>query len=133
MDFIRIIHPKHYDPDRKSFSSLAFKPSSDGGISVVSRECIEQTGSSICGHIAKFYGTVSGSPPIFWEIPAGILPPQCQFIQNPSDTGDDCHHNLIGLNDREARRIIKQTPLDEMHICLVIGGHCPLTEADLQP
>jgi hypothetical protein len=131
MGFLRIIHPKHYDPDTRRFRSLAFKPSSDGGISVVSRECIEQTGSGVCAHIAKFYRSVLGEPPIFWEIPETVLPTHCQFIQDPSDTGDDCHHNLIGLSDREARRIIKQTPLDEMRICEVAGAPRPLTEADL--
>jgi hypothetical protein len=131
MGFIRIIHQKHYDPDRKTFSSLAFKPSSDGGISVISRECIALSGSSVCGHIARFYKSVSGEPPIFWEIPEVVLPANCQFIQEPSDTGDDCHHNLVGLSDREARRIIKRTPLGEMSVCLETGDHRSLTEADL--
>ncbi len=131
MGFIRIIHPKHYDPDSNRFRSLAFKPSSDGGISVISRECIEQTGSSICGHIAKFYASVLGDPPIFWEIPEAVLPPTGQFIQAPSDTGDDCHHNLVGLSDREARRIIKQMLLGEMSVCLETGEHRSLTGADL--
>ncbi len=132
MGFIRIIHPKHYDPDTSRFRSLAFKPSSDGGISVISRECIEQTGSSVCAHIAKFYASVLGDPPIFWEIPKAVLPPNCQFIQDPSDTGDDCHYNLIGLSDRESRRIIKQAPLNEMSICVENDEHRPLAESDLQ-
>jgi hypothetical protein len=83
MEFIRIIHRDHYDPDRGRFQSLAFKPSRDGsGISVIDVNCILQIGLSICEHIGKYYQSVAGSTPhIFWNINSKMLPEKCEFLQ----------------------------------------------------
>src|SRR5436190_11854719 len=106
MGFIRLIHQRHYDPDRREFKSPAFKPSHDGsGISVIDTKCIERTSGSICEHIASYYSGVSGTPPIFWNISPQILPEMCRLVQQKTDTGDDCHYNLIGLSIKQARAI----------------------------
>jgi hypothetical protein len=118
----------NYDPDRKNLSSLAFRPSSDCGISVISRECIELSGSSVCGHIARFYKSISGEPPIFWEIPEDILPANCR---NPAIPGMIVITIWSASMTAEARSIIKLTPLSEVSVCLETGEHRPLTETDL--
>ena len=132
MGFIRVIHQKHYDPDRRNFKSLAFKPSSDGsGISVIDEECISQSGTSICEHIEVFYKDITGLPPIFWQVPTDALPEGHRFIQQTSITGDICHHNLIGVSDKEARMLLKRAKLSDFNICSENGIHRPLTESDV--
>ncbi len=133
MGFIRLIHKQHYDPDKKRFASLAFKPSSDGsGISVVDTDCILRTSSSICEHIERFYRDVSGTPPIFWDLQPQILPENCQLIRQRSSTGDDCHYNLVGLSEKEARAIFKAVPLTDFNICINTEGYRPLSISDLE-
>ena len=113
MEFIRPVHPKHYSRNRKRFESVAFQNSSDGsGISVISSSCIKRKNKNICGHIEKYYSSpLTGDPIIFWKINSDTLPTSCRFVQSPSTTGDECHHNIENLSDNEARRmIIRQFP-----------------------
>lgn len=131
MGFIRVIHQQHYDPDKGNFKSLAFKPSSDGsGISVIDEECISQGGIGACEHIDRFYENLAGEPPVFWNIPANKLPQNHGFIQSTSTSGDVCHHNLIGVSEREARLLLKQAKLNDFRICTQDGSHRPLTVSD---
>ncbi len=51
-------------------------------------------------------------------------------MQKTSDTGDECHHNIVGLSDREARNALKDAPIDEMMVC-ENGTHRPLTISDI--
>jgi hypothetical protein len=132
MEFIRIIHQSHYDPDKGRFTSLAFKPSSDGsGISVIDAICISQTNTSVCEHIKKYYKSVSGDPPIFWNINSKIFPEKCEFIQQTTKTGDVCHYNIVGLSEKEARIILRQAPLSDFNICTNGGNHRPLRISDV--
>jgi hypothetical protein len=132
MEFIRIIHQHHYDPDKKRFTSLAFKPSSDGsGISVIAANCIVQKGARICEHIEKYYKSVSGIPPIFWSFDSKILPERCEFIQQTSESGDVCHYNLVGLSAKEAGYIFKQQDLSVFSICRSDGNYQPLKISDM--
>lgn len=55
----------------------------------------------------------------------------CRFIQVESDTGDKCHHNLIGLSELEARDLFKQAQLDQFQICTETNDHRPLTQIDV--
>src|SRR5947209_6596898 len=122
MGFIRLIHQQHYDPEQKRFKSLAFKPSSDGsGISVINTDCALQNSPTICAHIHRYYRETAGTPPIFWDIPTEILE-LCQFVQQIGSTGDECHYNLTGLTEREARTIFKSIRLLDFHICTETGN-----------
>ncbi len=133
MGYIRVIHQHFYDPDRGRFQSLAFRPSSDdSGISIIDEECVLRTSPSICDHIEKFYHDIAGNPPIFWIFYANILPEACKFIQQTSDSGDECHHNLIGLTDKQARNIFKQVTLNAFRICTANGDHRPLDQDDVE-
>lgn len=131
MAFIRVIHPKHYDPRKKRFQSPAFKPSKANKISVFEEECAIQASGSKCAHIRKFYPTVTGEPPIFWEVPSSTFGKQgCHCEQIISDTGDPCHHNIMGIPEKEARRIIISVPTHEFMLCDSQGIR-PLQESDL--
>lgn len=116
--FIRIINKKHYDKKLKRFTSLSFKPSSNGGISVIDKECVLHSTGCVCDHIQRYYGSVSGDPPIYWEIPPNLLPENCEFQQTPSASGDDCHHNILNVTNQEAREILlKSNMFAEFYLC----------------
>ena len=34
-----------------------------------------------------------------------------------ASNGDECHYNLIGLNQKQARKIIMKVPLADFRIC----------------
>jgi hypothetical protein len=134
MDFIRVIHQKHYDPDKGRFTRLAFRPSSDGsGISVFEKGCALRASHSICEHIERFYLSITGDPPIFWEIPHQKLPEKCQFVQTTSPTGDACHHNIVGLTEKEARDFFKTISFEDFRICTEKGMNRRLMVSDLVP
>lgn len=110
MEIIRILNiEKHYDRRERRFTSLAFKNSSgtNPGISVVSRECIQETSNIVCSHISRFYSAVAGEPVIFWCFIEDILPEGYRLEQENSSTGDSCHYNIMGLTDAIAKRFFK--------------------------
>jgi len=130
MGFLRLIHHIHFDHDTGKFKSLAFKNSGDGsGISLVEKECAINASPTICGHIHRYYPNVVGEPAIFWHVPEGITS-TCKLEQKTSSTGDICHHNMKGLSDPDARRAIKDVPLNEMMVC-ENGTYRPLTLSDI--
>lgn len=68
---------------------------------------------------------------MFWEVPPEILGRQgCSLEQIDSVSGDPCHHNIMGIPEKEARRIIIKVPTHEFKICDSKGIR-PLTESDL--
>lgn len=68
---------------------------------------------------------------MFWEVPPAILSRQgCNLEQIISDAGDHCHHNIMGIPEKEARRIIIKVPTHEFKICDSKGIRS-LTESDL--
>ncbi len=60
---------------------------------------------------------MAGSPIIFWEFEDNILPQGCEIEQSISITGDECHHNIKNLPDKQARKIIIQVPFSEYKVC----------------
>src|SRR5665213_2565977 len=116
MHYIRLLHPKHFDCERNEFKSLAFK-NYDGGASVVQRECVDSTSTSICEHIRKFYPNTGGDPAIFWVFPQTAIPAGGTLVPIPSDTGDDCHHDITGLSDKQLRGFLKSSSLPDYQIC----------------
>ena len=130
MQYVRIVPREHWDTNKKRFTTLAFKPSSDDGISVIEKQCLSEISASVCDHIRKYYPHISGEPPIFWEFPDNILPPSVRFIPIPSDRGDLCHRDVSGLSEKEARKIFKGVSLEEFSVC-TNGNHRGLRVSDL--
>lgn len=119
MRLVRILNAMHFDPRKQRFTSLAFKNSTGGGISVVSKECIQQQDRTVCDHIKRYYPPPTSSmPPIFWEIAEELLPPEYTLTQQTSPTGDICHYNIEGISDKHAREMLLHCQLDEFRICL---------------
>ena len=133
MGFIRVIHHRHYDRHKRRFTSPAFKNSNDNsGISVIDKDCALRTSPGICEHIQRFYPDVAGTPPIFWEFHPEILPENCRLDPQKGPDGDDCHFNVVGLSEKEARAIIIKVPLSDFNICIGNGEYRPLTESDVE-
>ena len=69
MDAIRIISTEFYDRERGRFQSCAFDKSSgeQGGISILDRECILESGRSVCEHMRHYYGVRIDQALVFWQ------------------------------------------------------------------
>jgi hypothetical protein len=136
MEYVRLLHPRHFDRQHGEFKSLAFKVYDDGA-SVVQLACVVAAGSNICPHVRKFYPDVGGDPPVFWIFDEAILPKDCRLVQKRSDTGDDCHFNIVSTGSDNAlnkalRKLLKTQPLETFRICNS-GYDRPVTRADLCP
>lgn len=134
MEYIRIIHKMHYDHRKQNFKSLAFKNSSvSKGISVISKNCIEESGKHVCEHISEFYITnhTASIPPIYWQFSLEHLP-GCLFKQYPSNSGDECHGDIVGLQDSAARTLLKNNAINGFNICTDGGFVRPLDLSDLE-
>lgn len=130
-EYIRVVHPRDYDVEQGRFKSLSFKPSSsDGGISVFKIQCGIDASGSVCEHIRKFYDSLTGDPPIYWEIPAEDIPTECEYPQSDSESGDKCHHNIKNWSEKESKKYIKKKSLDTYLICDPNGTRS-LTKEDL--
>ena len=130
---VRIIHQRHFDRNLGRFQSLAFKPSSNGGISVFCARCAVETTGSACQHIQRFYPEVSGEPPIFWTFNTSILPDEHIIEETLSDTNDSCHRDIKNITPRKAERIFKAHAKfpDSFQICQACNSDRPLTLGDL--
>ena len=131
MEYIRVVHQKHYDPRKREFKSLAFKNSSSGGISVISKNCIDETSRHVCAHIFKFYSIISSNPQIYWRFSFKILPDGCEFIAYESESGDKCHGDITGLTNQKARALLKSIQIDQFEICEGQESSRPLEIEDL--
>lgn len=124
---VRILNPKHYDRTKQRFTSLAFRPK-DGTLSVVNKQCVLNSGTTVCEHIEKFYGNVAGKPPVFWEFLYEQLPFDCEIAQRTEENGDECHYNLEGVDRKQAEDFFKTYRLENFLIC---PAPRPLTLADM--
>ena len=123
MDFIRSLHWRHYDKIRGRFVSEAFEPSDDGGISVVDKQCIGNSGGTICNHLWKYYSKFIHNSAIYWEFAEVDLPTSkdrsIEYV--PSDTGDPCHANIYGISSGRAKKFFKNrqklSGISEFQIC----------------
>ena len=125
MEYIRLLHLKHYDRNRKRFAELAFKNSSaahGGGISVVHPICACQpvTGACLCNHIAQYYATVAGEPCAYWTFDDARLP-EHNIEEVPSHTGDVCHRNIRGVGSGRAKTIFDANQ-SAASLKLCVGG-----------
>jgi hypothetical protein len=130
MKFIRILNAIHYDPRKQRFTSLAFKNSTGGGISVIHQECILAQNRTPCQHIEQFYlPPTSSQPPLFWEFDEAALPTGFTAEQQTTASGDVCHYNLLGISDKAARDLLVRQSLADFQICDKDMAR-PLTAAD---
>ncbi len=134
MELIRIIHPRFWYKEDGRFNSGAFsKSGSNSGVSVLSRVCVDQHehGLGICGHVYHYYRRISSIPAIFLEFKSENLPSQHKLKNTPSDTGDDCHFDILGMTTGKCRRFIIEIPLTDFDFCYSAQGHRRLTEGDI--
>lgn len=108
-NYVRIVHLKHWETHRSRFSFAAFNRSkaksdgSSGGVSVVSADCVRKSERSICEHLRHYY------PPNIVSDPAVFLPiqsdefPGGEMKQETTDSGDECHYNLIWTRSKETK------------------------------
>ena len=135
MEAVRILNPIHYDLRQQRFNSTAFRPSSvahGGGISVISVDCIDAGGRTICEHLHTFYAKTAGTTPVYWRFSTEVLPDGHQLEQEDSPTQDDCHYNIRGLSKSDARRVFKSATanLDGVSVCNGTSAH-PATHREL--
>jgi len=120
MGFIRLIKGKYFDRKLQRFQSLAFRNSSTKrgkGISVIQQECISGTGATKCAHVERYYHQNFDEPYIYWDIPKDILPSECEFDQETTASGDECHYNIRRLSNSAAKTIFKGIPITTFKIC----------------
>ena len=130
-EILRLMHPQRYLPGKRRFASVAFKNSACGGVSVIDVECIDDREVGPCEHIREFYDErVCGQPPVFWRIPVDTLPDGCSLEQQTTETGDHCHHNIVGITDKQCREILKSVPVTDYEVCDE-DGHRSVTHEEL--
>lgn len=132
MEYVRLLHPKHFDCQRDEFKSLAFKVYDDGA-SIIQLACVALR---LCDHIRKFYPNVGGEPPVFWIFDEALLPQDSRLVQKRSDSGDDCHFNIVGRDvkalDKALRKLLKSQHLTAFLVC-ENGQHRQLQRDDVCP
>lgn len=120
MEYVRLLHPKHFDCELSQFKSLAFKDSGSGA-SVIQYPCVDATGATICQHIRRYYPNVGGEPPVFWIFDDTILPPQTKITQKRSRSGDDCHHDITGQDinrlNKSLKSLLKSKKVGDFRVC----------------
>src|SRR5471030_1833228 len=102
MQCVRLLSRQyHWDKIRGRFNDLAFKPRPDG-ISVIDEACGISVSRSICEHIQKFYPQKFEEPIVFWKFDSDVsLPAYATLVQQTSNSGDTCHHNVQGISKNE--------------------------------
>ena len=131
MELIRIIAGEYYDVNLGRFQSWVFSNSGDnGGISVISRQCMVETTGNVCGHIRRYYSDLGGGCPVFWQFSAGDLPSDCELEQEDSPTGDRCHYNIKHLSNNKAGRLFKRLAPDLRGIYVCIDGDERLVQVE---
>ena len=117
-EILRLMHPKRYVPRKRRYASIAFRNSTGGGVSVVSSDCIAANDTHPCTHIRRYYSDdVCGDPPVFWRIPVSSLPAGVSLVQQTTESGDKCHHNIVGITDKECLALLKATAPTDYEIC----------------
>ena len=117
MPYARLLNFRnHYSNDHGRFKSYAFQDSEDGsGISVISLECARCKSGGLCEHAARLYRTIAGTPIIFWPIPESL---QAGWnIAQDREDGDDCHHLIKGISEKEGGKLAKQLKPEHLIIC----------------
>ena len=118
MELACLLHIADFEPKLDRFRSCAFDNSSDGGgISVIQRECILKESGCVCSHFRKFYSSIISEPVLFFVFSPDELPPGWGLKQEPSTSGDICHHNVTNLSDNKAKKFFKRKNWKEFFAC----------------
>jgi len=117
MEFVRLVHPRNFDRIRGRFNDLAFKKSTNGGMSVFEVECAKANSGLICDHIKAFYENVGGEPPVFYILNETELPTGYGIQQRTSDSGDECHHDVVSISNNRLKKAFKDLHWSAFFIC----------------
>ena len=122
MELARILHPWHYDRNRKRFQSTCFRNYGDS-ISLIDIDCIrERVGESgVCPYISEYYEKASGEPVVYWTLDQEYLEQRygASFQSSVSTSGDPCHVDLRGLSNRQAQRFYKERwTSSQIYVCI---------------
>jgi hypothetical protein len=60
----------------------------------------------MCPHIDRFYQGFASPVKVFWPVELETLPPH-KIEQKTSKLGDECHHNITGLSNRNAEKYFR--------------------------
>ena len=117
-DYIRILQKRWYINDIGRFASAAFK-NYGGGISVIHERCISDNDRTVCEHLIQYYRSVDEPPFVIWKFTRNSLFNGCEFQQSVSDSGDNCHFDIVNLSNSRAKRIFNQynNPTEHQQIC----------------
>lgn len=105
MDVVRILNLDRYDSIKGRFNSVAFKIGG-AGFSVIDGDCANERSGTICVHVERYYQRIAGQPFAYWLLdPQALIeelaPEQAYLQSSPSDTGDACHREIVGVNNSQ--------------------------------
>lgn len=132
---VRVINLKyHYSAHKKRLSSAAVTPSSgNNGLSVFDASCARRTSGSVCSHLERYYPTIIGEPPCFWEFDVADYFPEGHV--EPTESGvippDPCHQEIFGYRSsdkKSLRAVAAKIPITDLNRCdsgraMVLNAH----------
>jgi hypothetical protein len=69
---------------------------------------------------------------MYFVFDASLIPQDCTVEQENSASGDMCHYNVSGINEKTARLLTPKT-IAEVNICEKTDINRPLSLDDLKP
>lgn len=99
-------------------------------MSVFELECAQATSGVVCAHVDRFYPHVAGDPVIFYQLETSELPTEHSVNQSPSDTGDECHHEIDATNSALYKKFRQKRDWQHFQICDQ-GQPRPMTADDV--
>jgi hypothetical protein len=66
---------------------------------------LEATGS-MCAHIDRFYDRFAAPAKVYWPVQLNELPTH-KIEPEPTELGDHCHYNIVGLSTRQAEKYFR--------------------------
>ena len=108
MQYIRLLHLRDYDKSKGRFTSICFRNSTNGGISVIEFDCAKKQSNGACQHIKKFYHPVPAKTPfIYWVLNDSDLTKfldNMRLVQKITETGDSCHYDIMDVKNNKAEK-----------------------------
>lgn len=79
-----------------------------------------------------YYPEVTGDPPLYWVLDTAPLPAH-ELRQSTTERGDTCHHDILGLTEKQARDFFLpySDRLENFRRCHGSGDSSPMTIADI--
>src|SRR5665213_98084 len=117
MRYVRFVYKGYWDPNRRQFNHLAFRLS-DGGVSIIDRECASQASTTICEHLRRWYRPCHGEQSyIYWEFDSSVIPATARIRPTLSDSGDVCHREVCDIHRNDAKKIAYNIALGNVMVC----------------